>query len=65
MTNSTVKLPNGNDFWLQLDLTEGQASGILVRPFASSLLLIAKAAKIAAPSEKLDSQLTHLLCLHM
>ncbi|KAI0344550.1 hypothetical protein BDW22DRAFT_1482756 [Trametopsis cervina] len=37
MTNATAILPNGHEFWLALDITEAQASGVLVLVITSSI----------------------------
>lgn len=33
----TIQLPNGNEFWLRMDVTDSQAVGLLVRCFVSFL----------------------------
>ncbi|KAI0093426.1 hypothetical protein BDY19DRAFT_425166 [Irpex rosettiformis] len=61
MTNFTVELPNGNDFWLQKDLTESQAAGVLVLVITSSisalsiLILFAALAISAWNTRKVDN----------
>lgn len=31
MSENTIKLPNGNDFWLKVDVPGSEATGLLVR----------------------------------